>query len=209
MSIEIITENELLKNLAKHEELRQKIAAKDKNINDGEVLIYDGKFLKNLQLENRNLTIATLGRCLVQNALLKNCNLSGTIFTKSVFQVTTFFQCKFYNTNMDHGSFIGVDFSHSSFEKCEFFDVDFRYSNFSNCYFTNTSFVECDIRYANFTDTSFNNATLYQTKLYTPFQQQANYLQGLKLKEVSTDIHGKKMIHNDLDSIKHILIEKT
>ncbi len=95
-----------------------------------------------------------------QGANLRNCDLSGVVFTDANFSNADVRGAKLIGTKFNGGLFAGADFGGATIDDASFSSADFAGAKFSNATITNTGFYGVNLTGARFVDARLTDVGL-------------------------------------------------
>ncbi|KTD40735.1 pentapeptide repeat-containing protein [Legionella parisiensis] len=112
--------------------------------------------------ENCYLALATFPGCKFSEVSFKNSKIIGVNWTELSWPLVKLTSpLYFYNSNLSHSSFYGLELSSLIIEECKAHDVDFREANLSHASFVGSDLLNSLFLHTNLNSADFTNAINY------------------------------------------------
>lgn len=114
-----------------------------------------------------DLSLTKLVGCKFSEVSFKNCNLAGINWTELNWPIVKLASpLYFYNCNLSHSSFFGLELADLIMEECKAHDVDFREANLNHASFIGTDFQNSLFMHTKLKHADFTNAIHYTIDIH-------------------------------------------
>jgi uncharacterized protein YjbI with pentapeptide repeats len=164
------------------------------------------KYIKDAQIENRNLSGSELIECLFEEVSFEKCNFHSANLLATGFIKCAFHDCEFWKTDMNHGNYTKSKFLQSRFVKTDLTRSILMYTELSNVSMGGVKLVDADLRFANLEGIELYSSALIRTKFYTSEKFKPKSLRDLFIEDIHVDMMGIGETYSDFQSLSHVFL---